>query len=384
MPDRRLLAIDDENGLLAVLKDVGREAGYEVVTTNDAAFFLEQSSTWSPSLVFMDLQMPDVDGVELLRRLAAQKITAPIVLMSGVEDKILRTVGDLGRDLGLNMRGVLSKPIRYDTFRRTLEENAAPEVGRRSDELRIAIDSGQLTLHYQPIVQLASRRVVGVEALVRWNHPHEGMIMPDNFVPLAEEHGLIDDLTWAVLRLATEQVGLWSRQSFAVPMSINLSAINLNDDAFPDKLAALCADCGVTSHQIRLELTETATSRDVMGLKASLSRLRLKGFRLAIDDFGIGYSSMMQLRSLPFSELKIDKSFVRDMLQSEDAGIIVDAIVALAGAFRMDIVAEGIETEPQLAGLIKRGATVGQGYLFARPAPGDEILRAFAGRIAVR
>ena len=115
-----------------------------------------------------------------------------------------------------------------------------------------------------------------------------------------------------------------------------------------------------------------------MSLKAILSRIRLKGFRLAIDDFGIGYSSMMQLRSLPFSELKIDKSFVGDMLHSEDAGIIVDAILALAGAFRMDVVAEGIETEAQLAALIKRGAVVGQGYLIARPAPADDISRRFA------
>ena len=126
-----------------------------------------------PTLVLMDLQMPDVDGVELLRALAAEKVTAPIVLMSGVDDKVLRTVGDLGTDLGLNMRGVLSKPIRLETFSVTLEEHAAPNRTRRSDELRAAIATGQLLLHYQPLVRLASADLVAVEALVRWNHPQE-------------------------------------------------------------------------------------------------------------------------------------------------------------------------------------------------------------------
>jgi EAL domain-containing protein (putative c-di-GMP-specific phosphodiesterase class I) len=375
--NRRLLAIDDEKGLLAIVQDIGQNAGYEVVATSDASYFLQQAREWHPTLVLMDLQMPDVDGVELLRAMSADKLNAPIVLMSGVDDKVLRTVGDLGTDLGLNMRGVLGKPIRLETFRRTLEEHAAPNGTNRADELRTAIATGQLVLHYQPVVRLASREVVAFEALVRWNHPHEGLIQPDLFIPLAEERGMIDDLTWTVLRLAIEQAATWA-ESLAVPIAVNLSASNLNDEAFPDKLLVLCREYGVAPNQICLELTETATSRDARSLKAILSRIRLKGFRLAIDDFGIGYSSMMQLRSLPFSTLKIDKSFVGDMLHSEDAGIIVDAILALAGAFRMDVIAEGIETEAQLAALIKRGAVVGQGYLIARPAPAADISGRFA------
>jgi EAL domain-containing protein (putative c-di-GMP-specific phosphodiesterase class I)/ActR/RegA family two-component response regulator len=375
--DRRLLAIDDEKGLLAVVQEIAQTAGYEVVTTTDPDFFLQQTRDWHPTLVLMDLQMPDVDGVELLRAMAAEQLKAPIILMSGVEDKVLRTVGDLGTDLGLTMRGVLAKPIRMETLRRTLDEDAAPAGSNRAEELRDAIAGGQLVLHYQPVIRLASRELIGFEALVRWNHPTEGLIQPDFFIPLAEERGMIDDLTWTVVRLAVEQAARWAL-SIAVPIAINLSATNLNDEAFPDKLAQMCREYGVQPHQIHLELTETATSRDTMRLKAILSRIRLKGFKLAIDDFGIGYSSMMQLRSLPFSTLKIDKSFVSDMLHSEDAGIIVDAILALAGAFRMDVVAEGIETEAQLAALVTRGAISGQGYLIARPAPADDVSRRFS------
>jgi EAL domain-containing protein (putative c-di-GMP-specific phosphodiesterase class I)/ActR/RegA family two-component response regulator len=375
--DRRLLAIDDEKGLLAVVQEIAQTAGYDVVTTTDPDFFLQQTRDWHPTLVLMDLQMPDVDGVELLRAMAAEDLRAPIILMSGVEDKVLRTVGDLGTDLGLNMRGVLAKPIRVETLRRTFEQDSAPAESNRADELRDAIAGGQLVLHYQPVIRLASRELIGFEALVRWNHPTEGLIQPDFFIPLAEERGMIDDLTWTVVRLAVEQAARWAL-TIAVPIAVNLSATNLNDDAFPDKLTQLCREYGVQPHQIHLELTETATSRDSMRLKAILSRIRLKGFKLAIDDFGIGYSSMMQLRSLPFSTLKIDKSFVSDMLHSEDAGIIVDAILALAGAFRMDVVAEGIETEAQLSALVTRGAISGQGYLIARPAPADDISRRFS------
>lgn len=377
MTDRRLLAIDDEKGLLAVLQQVGQDAGYDVVTTSDPEFFLKQTREWHPTLVLMDLQMPDVDGVELMRKLASENLKAPIMLMSGVEDKVLRTVGDLGSDLGLNMRGVLQKPIRMETFRRALEQDAAPSGSNRADELQKGIAGGQLVLHYQPVIRLATRELIGFEALVRWNHPQDGLIFPDHFIPLAEERGMIDDLTWTVLRMAIEQAAHWA-ESPAVPIAVNLSATNLNDDSFPDKLGQLCRDHGVTPSQIYLELTETATTHDTKRLKALLSRIRLKGFRLAIDDFGIGYSSMMQLRSLPFSTLKIDKSFVGDMMHSEDAEIIVNAILALAGAFRMDVVAEGIETEQQLSALVARGAVSGQGYFFSRPAPADDISRRYS------
>jgi len=188
---------------------------------------------------------------------------------------------------------------------------------------------------------------------------------------------LIDGLTAFVLRTAIAQAARWEAKSFPLGVSINLSALNLVEPTFPEQVAALCREHGLPPERICLELTESATSRDPMALKTILSRLRLKGFRLAIDDFGIGYSSMMQLRALPFSEMKIDKSFVGDMLRSEDASIIVDAILALAGAFRMAVIAEGIETEPQLRELVKRHCAMAQGYLLAKPGPPEEVERRF-------
>jgi EAL domain-containing protein (putative c-di-GMP-specific phosphodiesterase class I)/ActR/RegA family two-component response regulator len=374
---RRLLAIDDEKGLLSILRDAGTSVGFDVETTTSAEYFLRMTREWLPTLIIMDLQMPEIDGVELLRRMASEGVKAPIVLMSGVDDKLLRAVGDLGAELGLNMHGVLTKPIRLETFKRTLEENAAPSPARMIDELREAIDGGQLVLQYQPIMRLPGRGLVAVEALVRWRHPIRGMVQPDLFVPFAESHGLIDALTDFVLAEAIGQAATWAADSYPLAVSINLSALNLHDPGFPDRVEAMCRERNVPPDRIWLELTETATTRDSMGLKTILSRLRLKGFRLAIDDFGIGYSSLMQLRSLPFNELKIDKSFINDMLHSEDAAIIVDAILALAGAFRMDVVAEGIETEAQLGALVRRGCAMAQGYLLARPQDADQVSRHF-------
>lgn len=372
----RLLAIDDEKGLLAIVREAAGQSGYAVVTTTSPDDFIEHTRTWGPTLILMDLQMPEVDGVELLRRLAGDRVTAPIVLMSGVDDKLLRAVGDLGRELGLDMRGVLTKPIRLETFKLTLVEHGAPSASRTVDDLRAAIDGDQLTLHYQPIVRLPARSLVAVEALVRWNHPLRGLLLPDEFVPLAESNGMIDELTDFVMRTAIAQAARW-KDDFPVSVSINLSALNLVDPGFPDRVEALCRDAGVDPDRIWLELTETAAARDATGLKTILSRLRLKRFRLAIDDFGIGYSSLMQLRSLPFSELKIDKSFVADMLHSEDAAIIVDAVIALAGALRMSVVAEGIETEAQFAALVRRGCEMAQGFLLSRPGPADQIEQRF-------
>ena len=381
MTQPRLLAIDDEPGILNILGDLGQHAGYETYATSEPDEFLQRAHDWGPDLILMDLQMPQIDGVELLRRLAGDDVRSPIVLMSGVDDKLLRTVGDLGTDLGLNMAGVLHKPIRAETFLRTMVSRSAPagstEGQDARQELHDAIQREELTLFYQPIVDLASRDLVAAEALVRWNHPREGILTPDRFVPLAEQKGLIDELTWLVLRLAIAQAGHWAKNGFPLAVSINLSATNLHDATLPDRIGDLCREHGVPPDRIWLELTETATSDNPTVLKTILSRMRLKAFRLAIDDFGTGYSSMKQLRLLPFSELKIDLSFVQDMLQSRDASIIVDAILALAGAFDIAVVAEGIETEAQLAALVQRGCTIGQGYLFSKPVPPDELMQRF-------
>lgn len=381
----RLLAIDDEAGMLTVLRAAGESAGYEVFATSDPQAFLRYALEWSPTLVLIDLQMPESDGVEILRRLASHDFCGAITIMSGVDDKLLRSVRDLARDLGLNIRGTLSKPIRIDVLRRVLAEHAGQSSSNDIEDLRQAIAREELVLYYQPIVHLPTRELVAVEALIRWRHPLEGLLPPDRFIPLAEANALIDDITWYVFRRAVAQLRCWSEEGLNTSVSINISAANLSDPRFPEMAATLCQENNVATERICLELTETATIADAIGMKAVLSRIRLKNFRVALDDFGMGYSSMKQLRLLPFSELKIDKSFVEDMLNSEDASIIVNASLALGGAFRVGVVAEGIETESQLAALVERGCTVGQGFLFSRAVPPQEIAqRCASGNVVAK
>src|SRR5271154_2010531 len=202
----RLLAIDDEAGMLTVIRAIGESAGYEVFATSDPQSFLRYAREWSPTLVLVDLQMPESDGVELLRRLASHDFCAAITLMSGVDDKLLRSVGDLGRDLGLNMRGARPKPIRVDVLRRMLAEHAGETPSTEVDDLREAIAREELLLFYQPIVHLRTRELIALEALIRWQHPREGLLAPDRFIPLAEANDLIDDITWYVFKRAIAQL----------------------------------------------------------------------------------------------------------------------------------------------------------------------------------
>ena len=231
-------------------------------------------------------------------------------------------------------------------------------------------------LFYQPLVDLRLSRLVGWEALARWHQPEIGLIGPDRFIPLAETEGLMAALTERVLNLAVEEMSRWEPgrlgDSF---VSVNFSATDLKDAQFPDRLERLCRKHGVAPARLRLELTETAAMGETVRFVEVLTRLRVKGFQLAIDDFGTGYSSLVQLHRLPFSELKIDQTFVRGMATSEEAAIIVSAIISLGHSLRLELVAEGVE-DGVTADLLKAaGCEVAQGYHFSRPMPPQDIAR---------
>jgi EAL domain-containing protein (putative c-di-GMP-specific phosphodiesterase class I) len=197
-------------------------------------------------------------------------------------------------------------------------------------------------------------------------------VMPDKFVGIAEREGLITRLTERVLDLAAAQISAWRKLDIDTFVSVNISAANIVA-SLPDELVRLCVRHGIPPRLLRLELTETAAKGNHALMLEVLTRVRLKGFQLAIDDFGTGYSSLVQLHRLPFTELKIDQSFVRDMASSEEASVIVGAIVNLGRSLRLELVAEGIETEELLQRLITMGCQTGQGYLFSRPMPASEV-----------
>jgi EAL domain-containing protein (putative c-di-GMP-specific phosphodiesterase class I) len=232
--------------------------------------------------------------------------------------------------------------------------------------LQQALEEQRLHMVYQPKVTLREGTLARVEALVRWEDPELGTIEPSRFVPLAEEHGLIDDLTQWGLRTILRQWLDWCEEGIDTCIALNISALSLQHLDFPDLVERMCRVLEVPTDRLVLELTEGAT-QPLIKLMDTLTRFRIKGIGLAIDDFGTGYSSLMQLRHLPFTEVKIDQAFVADIDRSRDCRLIVQAITDLAHALGLKATAEGVETVDQLRLVRELGCDLAQGYLIARP-----------------
>jgi EAL domain-containing protein (putative c-di-GMP-specific phosphodiesterase class I) len=240
------------------------------------------------------------------------------------------------------------------------------------DGFERALINNRLRMVYQPKVSLADGKLQRVEALVRWDDPVFGAVAPSRFVPLAERHGLIDPLTQWGLRTTLRQWLKWCDQGRDTHIAFNISALSLEHLDFPDLVERMCRALEVPADRLVLELTEGAT-QPLVKLMDTLTRFRIKGIGLALDDFGTGFSSMMQLRQLPFTEVKIDRFFVRDMTTANDSLLIVKATIDLAHGLGMIATAEGIETEEQARALRDLGCDVGQGYWIARPLEPDAL-----------
>lgn len=238
-----------------------------------------------------------------------------------------------------------------------------------------ALERRAFLLHYQPIVSLATRDVVAVEALLRWPHPTRGLIAPSTFVPLAEENGLIHPLGRWVLDSACRQAQTWRRVvgSRAPVVSVNLSTRQLLDGEFVDEVGEALSHNGVAPHQLQLEITETAVMANPATGIATLHRLRELGVRLALDDFGTGYSSLACLKHFPVDVLKIDRTFVRELGRDPRDDAIIQAVIELSHGLSIEVTAEGIERAAQARQLLAMGCERGQGYYFARPGPAAEL-----------
>jgi EAL domain-containing protein (putative c-di-GMP-specific phosphodiesterase class I) len=247
-------------------------------------------------------------------------------------------------------------------------------------DLREAILRTEFVVHYQPQIEIGSDLVVGLEALVRWQHPLRGLVFPDAFIEVAESFGLIDDLGWLVATEALRHVGrLKGNQDTRLTLSLNVSTHSLHDLSFPDRFVALVERCGVSPANVILEITESGLIRELTTALDILTRLRMKGVQLSIDDFGTGYSMMQQLRRVPATELKIDKSFVQTMLSDHRSRIMVQKSIEIGHAVGMQVVAEGVETAEQLKLLHANGCNIAQGNLFSRALPPSELMGWLAG-----
>jgi EAL domain-containing protein (putative c-di-GMP-specific phosphodiesterase class I) len=369
----RLLVVDDEPSIGRLVKRVAESLGFEVVATEDPAVFAKTARQWHPAVIIMDLNIPGTDGIQLLRGLAADKCAAHVVLTSGEDGKVLESAQQLGRERGLNMGKLLQKPVRIETLRELLREFKPAPRALLAADLADGIETGQLFLEYQPKLDCRLRRITAVEALVRWSHPSHSIVRPDQFVALAEESDLIHRLTDWVVGTAATQAAAWQAENLGLQVAVNISAKDIEDIELPERLHQICQNASVEPASMMLELTETGAMREAVQMMDVLTRLRLKGFRLSIDDFGVGYSSLVQLQKMPFSEVKVDSSFVMKMMSNDGCKIIVEIIIDLARKLGLKSVAEGVEEEAALKSLIDMGCDMAQGYYLSRPIGADRI-----------
>ena len=371
----RLLVVDDQPDILEFVGQVAEAIGFNVRLANNAQEFRDSLHEFKPSLVILDLQMPQTDGVELIRELGNLGTRAAILISSGMDQRVLTSAEQLGVAHGLTMAGILQKPITLADLEAVLTQHLqAPRVPT-ADELRRAIDRNQLLVHYQPKCTLREGHweVVGVEALIRWEHPEAGLIYPDAFIPLAESTGVIAALTDFVLQEGIRQLGVWSSQGVDLDLAVNLSPRLVRELDFPDRLAELMRTHALDNSRLTLEITETAALEDPARTRDILTRLRVKNFGLSLDDFGTGYSSLTQLYRMPFNELKVDKSLGLELHQSREARTIVRSLVDLAHNLGLKVCTEGVETATALQFLEVAGSDYVQGYYLGRPMAATAI-----------
>lgn len=375
----RLLVIDDEVGIRTLVRRIGRQAGFEVQEAG-AAVELRAGLQQAQDVIALDLAMPDIDGIEVIRELAQAGCKARLILISGFDRRVLDTAARLATGLGLNLKGALSKPFSVTDLLALLRaEQQAPggSIARlevTAAELRRALDAGELVAHFQPQVDFADGGWRGVEALVRWQHPHYGLIQPAEFIPLAQSEEFAIPVTQRVLELALAGYSeMVDTAGYDGALAINIPGSALSDVHFPEHVMARIAARGIAHRHIVFEVTETSLANQPTVAADILARLRIKGFNLSIDDFGTGYSSLESLHRLPFTELKIDMQFVQAAETDGVARAIVENSIELAKQLGMKVIAEGVQTAGQWRWLKARGCHLAQGFLVSRPLSAADL-----------
>jgi EAL domain-containing protein (putative c-di-GMP-specific phosphodiesterase class I)/CheY-like chemotaxis protein len=379
----RVMIVDDDPFLAELLMCMlGMLGVSQVVAVSDGQQVLQALDRGDVfDLMISDLNMPGMDGVQVMRHLAGRGFDGDLILLTGEDLKILRTAESLARAHRLRVLGILRKPVERETLARLLQQactrgepaslRSSPEVS--VEELRQGIESGALLLHYQPRVSVVTRQVVGVESLVRWQHPVFGLLYPNAFIALAESSGLIEALTHAVIRLALEQGRDWQAAYPQLKIAVNMPAGLFENLDLPDQLVSLLDRYGFPATNLVLEITESQLMDHLIATLDTLIRLRLKGVTLAVDDFGTGYSNLGQIKRAPFGEFKIDRSFVQGALQDEEGLAILETSILLGRKLGLTVVAEGVETEQEWETVARLGADEVQGYFVARPMPGAQL-----------
>jgi EAL domain-containing protein (putative c-di-GMP-specific phosphodiesterase class I) len=380
------LVIDDDEFVCKVISAQFQSLCDAQVTTSfgdaDTVRLLNEGGPFD--LIVSDLSMPRFDGIQLMRLMAVRQSKAAILFISSSGHKLLSAAKELARNRGLHVLPTLEKPLSREDLRRTLlmldrstsepcarthAAKDAPSVA----ELSSAIKSVEIDVYVQPQVYANTGKLYGVEALARWNSISHGFVPPNVFVKMAEENDLIDELTDLVLKKSLNACSEWNKAGLTTRVSVNAPISSVSNLMFPETVAALINRYRLNANQLTMEITETGIVVDQDRALDVLTRLRLRGIGLAIDDFGCGHSTYQQIRRLPFNELKIDCSFVFNMFSDQDSFSIVKSSLGLAHEMDMHAVAEGVETSEHRDALAQMGCDILQGYFFAKPFPAMDL-----------
>ncbi|MGF6127169.1 EAL domain-containing protein (putative c-di-GMP-specific phosphodiesterase class I) [Pseudomonas frederiksbergensis] len=372
----RVLIVEDHpfqhQYLLNLFNDIG---GFSVDTAADGRAALECLNRQRYDLILSDLMMPNMDGVQLIQKLGTLKHKPALALMSALSRRMLVSAGLAARSAGFCVIGLISKPVepaavhqlrtRLETLDRRGPAIDPQPLALDRASLLAALHNGQVQAWFQPKKSLKDGRIAAAEALVRWNHPELGLLLPGRFLPALQHLDLEEELLMHIIRQTLHAQARWRRHHYEIPVSINLPTHLLDSHDLADRLHALVTTLGGEPRDIGFELMECSTTTHAGNYYAGACRLRFKGFSLAQDDFGKGYSSYFKLASTPFSELKVDRSLVHGCIENESLAWALQSIVCLGRKLGLTVVAEGVETPEELAFLRKIDCHQVQGFLIS-------------------
>jgi EAL domain-containing protein (putative c-di-GMP-specific phosphodiesterase class I) len=378
--DDGLLILEADPERRRALSEYCAARGYR---PRSVASYAEFVAAWEPGLRMIALSLPrdSSDGIDAIRFLGEQRCEAGLVLTSDIDPRILSAASRLARARGLRVLGTLTHPFgRADLAALLLhpepvlaEQTMVLAVQLNRDDLRDCLGRGLLRTWFQPKIAVDSLEFVAVEALVRLDHPSRGLLRPNAFLALAEQTGLIGEMTERVAREAFTWCARWHRQGLPIRVAVNISPLLLSELTLPDTLAGWARELDIPPERIILEVTEGWLMEDSVASLDTLTRLRLGGFHLSIDDFGTGYSTMAQLHEIPYSEMKLDQRFVRNAALDREARAIVESSIQLGHKLGMRVVAEGVERQEDWDLVSELGCDEGQGYFLARPMRPDDL-----------
>jgi EAL domain-containing protein (putative c-di-GMP-specific phosphodiesterase class I)/CheY-like chemotaxis protein len=382
-----LIAEDDgfqRQWLSSLLTRLGARQVIEAENGRIALRILEDKSR-AIDIVIIDLNMPEMDGIELVRHLAGIQTQTSIVLTSALGSALLFSVETMSKSYEVDLLGTYEKPATPERLQeiiaRFVPVDARPSKALDPvpaftlQDILVGLAAGQFEPYFQPKVELATGKVRAVEAFVRWKHPRFGILLPPAFIPLLEASGdgHMEALTWDVIEKSVAACRIWHDQGLMLSVSINLSATSLARPDLADKILDFSTRYGLPTEYISFEITELIAMSDAPVCLENLARLRMKGFGLAVDDYGTGHSNMQQLLRIPFLDLKIDRTFVVGAAQNKAIGIALRSSLELARKLKRDSVAVGVETREDWDLLRSLGCTFAQGYYIARPMERDAV-----------